>query len=69
MMSSKSQRDMVEGYCDGILDNREALPKGHNHSPAYEHGWNNGRDDRIKTPRDSAKLLRARADLILNNQL
>jgi hypothetical protein len=34
----------------------------------YNHGWKNGRDDRIGKPRDGASVLRARADLIINSE-
>ena len=60
--------EMIQGYRDGRADHRLELPKTHNYSPAYEHGWLNGRDDRINQPRDKAKHLRARAELIEANQ-
>ena len=50
---------------DGRDDFRVALPKEHNYSPAYVHGWLNGRDDRIGKPRDNAAVLRARAEMII----
>lgn len=56
---------MIQGYCDGRDDTRMELPKQHNYSPAYVHGWLNGRDDRIGKPRAFASVLRARADMIL----
>ena len=59
--------EMIQGYFDGKDDWRTELPKSHNYSPAYEHGWLNGRDDRVHQPRDTAAVLRARADLILSN--
>jgi hypothetical protein len=56
---------MVEGYCDGLRDERTELPENSNYSPAYVHGWNNGRDDRIGKPRDSYAALKAQADTLL----
>ena len=58
--------EMVNGYIDGHSDHRDSLPKNHNYSPAYEHGWLNGRDDRKSKPRAAASVLRARADMILS---
>jgi len=63
----KANLDMVLGYYDGHSDDRNDLPKQHNYSPSYVHGWLNGRDDRIGKPRDAASVLRARADLIMEN--
>lgn len=57
--------EMVQGYRDGLRDDRQELPKNHNFSPAYEHGWLNGRDDRIHKPRATADVLRRRAAIIL----
>lgn len=57
--------EMIQGYLDGKDDIRMELPNKNNFSPAYVHGWLNGRDDRIHKPRDSASVLRARADMIL----
>ncbi len=58
--------EMVDGYRAGLHDNRMELPENHNFSPAYKHGWLNGRDDRINQPRAFASVLRARAEMILN---
>lgn len=58
--------EMVRGYTDGRDDERLDLPKQHNYSPAYVHGWLNGHDDRIGKPREFASVLRARADMILS---
>lgn len=58
--------EMVRGYMDGRDDERLDLPKQHNYSPAYVHGWLNGRDDRIGKPREFASVLKARADMILS---
>jgi len=57
-------KDITIGYCDGFSDERMELPNNSNYSPAYIHGWLNGRDDRIKKPRASAKVLLKQADLI-----
>lgn len=59
--------EMINGYIDGFSDDRADLPKNTNYSPAYTHGWLNGRDDRIGKPRDTASVLRNRADIILEN--
>lgn len=59
--------EMTQGYLDGRDDHRADLPKNTNYSPAYVHGWLNGRDDRIGKPRDTAAVLRARAEMILTN--
>jgi hypothetical protein len=61
----EKQADMIKGYLAGKDDWRNNLPEGHNYSPAYEHGWLNGRDDRIHKPRERASVLRARAEMIL----
>ena len=61
--------EMTRGYLDGIDDFRAELPKTHNYSPAYVHGWLNGRDDRWGKPRDRAGVLRAKADMILGENL
>lgn len=60
--------EMTEGYLDGFSDTRMDLPKQNNYSPAYVHGWLNGRDDRINKPRSTADVLRRRADMILISQ-
>lgn len=58
--------EMIQGYWDGKDDARMELPKQNNYSPAYVHGWLNGRDDRIGKPREFASVLRARAAMILS---
>lgn len=59
---------MVQGYLDGlhtfVYDMPEVL---HSKSAAYRHGWLSGRDDSFKLPREDAYVLKARAELILNN--
>ena len=61
----RAEEELVEGYMDGFKDTRDALPELSNRSEAYQHGWLNGRDDRIGQPRASASELRAIADRIL----
>lgn len=62
---SYGEAEMVQGYWDGKDDTRIDLPKHNNYSPAYGHGWLNGRDDRLGKPRERASILRARAEMIL----
>lgn len=51
--------EMTEGYLDGRTDDREELPPSlSNRSASYRHGWLNGRDDRLGTPRAPAWRLR-----------
>lgn len=60
---SPQERDMMEGYFDGLEDVRPDLPcHATNRSHSYRHGWLNGRDDRIRQPRASAQTLREEAD-------
>lgn len=56
--------EMLEGYLDGFASGLDVLPAGNNRSDSYRHGWNNGRDDRLKRPRASAAILRKEADEI-----
>lgn len=56
--------EMLDGYMDGYASDLKALPNGNNRSDSYKHGWNNGRDDRLKRPRASAAILRKQADEI-----
>lgn len=56
--------EMIEGYSDGLTDVRTDPPAMSNRSPAYWHGWLNGRDDRIGKPRSSAMSLRSRAAML-----
>lgn len=62
----EAERDIIEGYLDGFRDIRPDLPgRATNRSLAYQHGWLNGRDDRVGKPRDTAENLRRIAqDLI-----
>lgn len=59
---------MVKGYLDGLhtftYDMPEVLKQK---SLAYQHGWLSGRDDAFKSPRENAAVLKARAEIILNN--
>lgn len=60
---SPQERDMMEGYFDGLEDARPDMPgRATNRSQSYRHGWLNGRDDRIHQPRASAQTLREEAD-------
>lgn len=64
-MDDEVSDEMTEGYRDGFVDSRDALPNSlTNRSAAYIHGWLNGRDDRLKLPRESAASLRAKAAAI-----
>lgn len=56
-----STPEMVEGYFDGLRDDRGEIPDLTNRSDVYVHGWRNGRDDRIGQPRDTAENLRQAA--------
>lgn len=59
-----NESDIVEGYMDGLRSELENLPQGNNRSDSYRHGWNNGRDDRLRRPRATAADLReAAADI------
>lgn len=59
---------VVEGYLAGRNSSSLELPECHLDKPAaFKHGWLNGRDDRIKCPRDKASVLRARYELIERN--
>ncbi len=64
--TSIAELEMVEGYLDGFGDDRQSLPEYNNFSPAYSHGWMNGRDDRTQKPRAFAQTLRDQADSIIN---
>lgn len=65
-MGVMSEQEMIEGYLSGKDDTRLELPVNSNYSPAYIHGWINGRDDRLNKPRASASVLRSRAEMILS---
>lgn len=56
--------EMVEGYLDGLKDDRLEFPAS-NRGHSYRHGWLNGRDDRTRNPRASAAELRVQADLAM----
>ena len=60
---ASANAEMVEGYRDGFRDDRDELYAS-NRSPAYQHGWRNGRDDRKRSPRATAQELREAAALI-----
>ena len=61
--------DMVTGYIAGLRSGAPDLPECYaTCSPAFKHGWRNGRDDRIGTPREVARVLRNRADMILGDE-
>ena len=61
-MSDVYASDMVQGYIDGKEDDRSELPVSlNNRSHSYRHGWMNGRDDRLGTPRATAAELRVMA--------
>ena len=61
-------REMVMGYWAGKNDSCLEYPEIYkNTSSAFKPGGLNGRDDRIGVPREKASVLRARAELILNN--
>jgi hypothetical protein len=66
MTRSFAEAEMLEGYYDGLRDERVEFPAHSNHSEAYQHGWLNGRDDRIKQPRLFASELRTIAARILD---
>lgn len=52
------QDEVLEGYLDGLKDERDELPASSNRSDSYRHGWSNGRDDRLARPRGSAAEIR-----------
>ena len=55
---------MTKGYLDGLDSHLDNPPKENKWSPAYKHGWLNGRDDRKGNPRDKADVLRRRSSMI-----
>jgi hypothetical protein len=66
-MSTKSEDQMVQGYLCGYNGADGALPACYaKRSPAFKHGWNNGRDDRLGKPSEKAAVLRARSGMILS---
>jgi hypothetical protein len=59
----------VQGYMDGmdwtsVYDPASLIHK----TPAYQHGFRNGRDDRAGQPRERADVLRRRARMILGEE-
>lgn len=57
--------DMVLGYLAGLESGSLNLPNCHrSRTPAFKHGWLNGRDDRLGKPRERASVLLARARII-----
>ena len=57
----KSEQEMTEGYRDGKSDTRDDLPESlTNRSHCYRHGWQMGRDDRVKPPYDPFRASRNR---------
>lgn len=65
-MNETAMQDMVRGFWDGFEAESVALPDAaHLESAAYQHGWRNGRDDRIGHLRAPAQTLRERADFLL----
>jgi hypothetical protein len=68
MTSDEKLREMVRGYWLGRVSGFAALPDCHAlASPAFKHGWLNGRDDRLGLPRERASVLIARADMIIGD--
>lgn len=65
---SEADGDILEGYLDGFKDDRTEFPSSSNRSPAYRHGWENGRDDRLRKPRAYAQQLRDEADRIIRQE-
>ncbi|WP_439448659.1 hypothetical protein [Stenotrophomonas sp. ATs4] len=63
-----AEAEMVNGYLTGYASSSIDLPDCHKRqSPAFKHGWLNGRDDRERNPRERGSVLRARAEIILGN--
>lgn len=59
MSESVANDDMVEGFIDGSKASETEFPERlSNRGAAYRHGWLNGRDDRIRSPRSGAGHLR-----------
>lgn len=58
------EREVTEGYLDGLNDDRDELPASlANRSESYRHGWQNGRDDRLGRPRMSASKIRRAGEI------
>ncbi len=62
MMTELANDEMIQGYSDGFADDRTDYPETSNRSASYRHGWLNGRDDRLRKPRDFASNIRADAE-------
>lgn len=59
---------MVKGYMDGMDWSSFYEPASLEHKPpAYKHGFRNGMDDRKGQPRDTANVLRRRAEMIIGS--
>jgi hypothetical protein len=57
---------MVEGYLCGFNGGADVLPECHKSKPAaWRHGWQNGCDDRTGRLKNTAGVLRRRAEMIL----
>jgi hypothetical protein len=59
--------EMVEGYLAGLNSTFDKPPHKGIWTPAFTHGWLNGRDDRVSKPREIASVLRNRAEMILKS--
>lgn len=55
----QADADIIDGYFDGREDERIEYPEATNRSAFYRHGWLNGRDDRVGSPRASAETIRS----------
>lgn len=65
MAMGMPSEDMVLGYYAGYDSGAAELPECHKDaSPAFKHGWLNGRDDRIGKPRERADVLKRRAKMM-----
>jgi hypothetical protein len=61
------ETEMMHGYLDGYkADNPQ--PSG-NRSHSYRHGFANGRDDRARSPRATAAILRALAEKAIDKDI
>lgn len=58
MTQADCDSEMLAGYWDGLMGGPEP---GGNRSHSYRHGWKNGRDDRGRSPRESAGYIREEA--------
>ena len=63
-MSEQELDDMTEGYRAGYFARETEFPERlKNRGAQFQHGWLNGRDDRLGRPRGNAKTLREAAVL------